>query len=112
MTKTLIGAHTKIGSDYPGYINVTRTESGVVVTVRADPEIRQGAYICGHPADKGKPGRCTPGDERCNNYCNMAAAKGPMQDAPAPCTQVIEGSTSAVELTEDEWKSLLREINI
>lgn len=44
-----------------------------------------GIYVCGHARDKGQPGRCTPGDDRCNNYCNLAPQKGPVQAAPAEC---------------------------
>lgn len=46
------------------------------------PDVEK-TYVCGYASDKGQPGRCTPGDDRCNNYCNMAPAKGPMQPHPA-----------------------------
>lgn len=103
-----IAAYTTLAPIYPGYVNVSREDDGaVVIRVRGDPTIRDGAYICGYAPDKGKHGRCTPGDEYCNNYCNMAPQKGPMQDAPLPCTQVIEGATTAVRLTSAEWANLL-----
>lgn len=107
----LMGASTTLAPIYPGYVNVSRDDDGsVVVTVRGDPHTRDGAYICGHAADKGKPGRCTAGDDHCNNYCNMAPQKGPMQDHPLPCAQTFEGATASVRLTEAEWSKLLQEI--
>lgn len=108
----LIGAYTTLAPSYPGYVNVSRDDDGlVVITVRGDPTIREGCYICGFDRDKGRPGRCTPGDEHCNNYCNSAPEKGPMADAPLPCTHTDEGKTAIVRLTADEWVSLLAELN-
>lgn len=110
MNKT-IAAYTKAGAEYPGYVNATREDDGTVsLTVRADPQKREGCFICGHASDKGKLGRCTPGDDNCNNYCNMAPQKGPMQDAPLPCTQIFEGDTSVIALSADEWDALVRDI--
>jgi hypothetical protein len=106
----LIGAYTTLGPIYPGYVNASRDDDGsVVVTTRGDPETREGIYICGHAADKGTHGRCTPGDEHCNNYCNMASQKGPMQDSPNPCSQTYEGKTVSVRLSADEWAGLVAE---
>lgn len=77
MTKLLV-AYTKPGSDYPGYVNLTEQDDGsVILTVRGDPTVAKGRYICGYASDKGCAGRCTPGDEHCNNYCNLAARKRP-----------------------------------
>lgn len=104
--RKLIAAHTTLALIYPGYVNVSREDDDVIITVRGDPKIRDGAYICGNPSDKGKHGRCTAGDENCNNYCNMAPQKGPMQDHPAPCTQTFEGETVTVRLSDDEWRAL------
>jgi hypothetical protein len=107
----LIGAFTTLAPVYPGYINVSQEVGGaVVITMRGDPIIRDGAYICGNPSDKGKPGRCLPGDENCNNYCNMAPQKGPMQDHPKPCVQTFEGKTVSVRLTAEEWAALSAEL--
>ncbi|MGN6142412.1 MAG: hypothetical protein ACTHOP_02350 [Mesorhizobium sp.] len=108
---TLIAAHTTSAPIYPGYINVSRDDSGgVLITTRGDPKVRAGAYICGNPSDRGKHGCCTAGDENCNNYCNMAPQKGPMQDHPAPCTQTFEGETVTVRLSADEWRALAAEL--
>ena len=105
-----IAACTTLAPSYPGYVNFSREDDGsVTVTVRGDPQTRDGAYVCGYARDKGQPGRCTPGDDRCNNYCNMAAEKGPMQDSPAPCEMTIEGATTTVRLSADEWANLLAE---
>lgn len=111
--KTLITAYTKFDQIYPGYINFSREEDGsVVVIMRGDPVTHTDrSYICGHAADKGAHGRCTPGDERCNNYCNMAPQKGPMQDHPAPCSQTFEGKTAIVRLSADEWSRLLSDLS-
>ncbi|WP_274626591.1 hypothetical protein [Arvimicrobium flavum] len=108
----LIGAYTTMAEIYPGYINVSQEDDGtVVVTMRGDPAKRDGAYVCGHASDKGKPGRCTPGDAHCNNYCNLAPQKGPMVDAPKPCTQTFSGETVSVRLTAAEWAALLTELS-
>lgn len=112
MTKTL-SAHTNPGSLYPGYINFTREDDGTVsVHLRGDPKIvEDGFYICGYQRDKGQPGRCTPGDDRCNNYCNMAPSKGPMQRAPASCTQVICGETVKLTLSAADFEALIAGLN-
>lgn len=108
-----MGAITTLASIYPGYVNISRDDDGsVVITVRADPKTHTDrAYICGHAADKGAPGRCTPGDEHCNNYCNLAPEKGPMVDHPASCSQTYEGKTAAVRLTREEWDKLIAGIS-
>ncbi|MBN9137841.1 MAG: hypothetical protein J0I92_17605 [Phyllobacterium sp.] len=113
MNKSLIAAHTTFAPLYPGYVNVSREDDGtVVITVRGDPVTHDDrSYICGHAADKGKHGRCTPGDDRCNNYCNLAPEKGPMQPHPLPCSQTFEGATSSVRLGSEEWSGLLRELS-
>ncbi|ESY89014.1 hypothetical protein X739_00450 [Mesorhizobium sp. LNHC220B00] len=111
MTKYM-AACTTLGPIYPGYVNVSRDEDGsVVITVRGDPDVRvNSAYICGHAVDRGKPGRCTPGDEACNNYCNLAPEKGPMVDHPASCSQTYEGKTAAVRLSAEEWVRLFSDL--
>lgn len=107
MTKELIGAYTKPGSEYPGYVNVSRDGETVTLIVRGDPEIREnGIHVCGYAADRGKPGRCTPGDANCNNYCNMAPEKGPMQDHPKPGRRVFEGRTITLILTLAEFEAV------
>lgn len=103
MTKELIGAFTKSGGSYPAYVNATRDGEAVVLTVRGDPTVRQAAFVCGHAVDKGQPGRCTPGDDNCNNYCNSAPEKGPMQDMPKACEQVFEAKTVTVTFSAEEW---------
>jgi hypothetical protein len=88
-------AHTAPGAAYPGYVSINREESGdVSFTVRAAPTERDGVHICAHARDAG-PGRCVAGGPTCNNYCNMAPEKGPMQDSPLPCVQVFEGKTAS-----------------
>jgi len=107
-----ISAYTKLDPTYPGYINFTREEDGTVsVYLRADPAIvENSAYICGYERDRGKPGRCTPGDEHCNNYCNMAPQKGPMQPHPAKCRQVICGEVAKLSLSGPEFAALVAEL--
>ena len=106
-----LAAYTKPGASYPGYVNISREDDGTVsLFVRGDPTITDGAYVCGYaPRAKGQPGRCTPGDDRCNNYCNMAPGKGPMQDSPAPCVQTFEGQGARLSLSEAEFRALLAE---
>ncbi|WP_136617081.1 MULTISPECIES: hypothetical protein [Mesorhizobium] len=108
----LMAAFTTLGPIYPGFVNVSRNDDGsVTIYVRGDPEVRaDSAYICGHAVDKGKPGRCTPGDQHCNNYCNLAPEKGPMVDHPASCSQTYEGKTAAVRLSAEEWVRLFSEL--
>lgn len=102
-----ITAHTNAGATYPGFINFTREDDGSVsVYLRGDPSIKDGVYICGYAHQKGQPGRCTPGDEHCNNYCNMAPQKGPMQDAPNRCQQVHEGATTKLTLSASDFDAL------
>lgn len=101
-------AHTNLDQTYPGYINFTREDDGTVsVYLRGDPSKFEGSYICGYAADKWKPGRCTPGDDRCNNYCNMAPQKGPMQDHPADATQIREGATTKLTLSAADFDALI-----
>jgi hypothetical protein len=110
MSKT-ITACTTLAPLFPGYINASRNEDGsVIVTVRGDPKSVDGAYICGHAHDRGRPGRCTPGDQSCNNYCNLAPEKGKMQDAPARCKQTFCGETVTLRLSADEWANVASEI--
>lgn len=106
MTRTL-GAHTNPGSLYPGYVNFTREDDGTVtVYLRGDPATVDGVFVCGYARDKGQPGRCTPGDEHCNNYCNMAPSKGPMQPAPAPCLQVICAEVVKLTMSGEAFEAL------
>ncbi|WP_456622127.1 MULTISPECIES: hypothetical protein [unclassified Bradyrhizobium] len=95
--------------DYPGYLNFTREDDGTVsVHVRGDPEQFEGEYVCGYAGrDTGLPGRCTPGDDRCNNYCNMAPEKGAMQPAPLSCTQVRGSDTVKLTLSAADFERLV-----
>jgi len=104
MTENIF-AFTAPGCEYPGYVSINRDANGdIAVTVREAPTVREGGYICGFAVDKGKPGRCTPGDDCCNNYCNLAPSKGPMQDHPAPCVQTFEGKQATFTVPADQWK--------
>lgn len=81
---------------YPPFINISEAEDGKVrVSLRANPTVREGVHVCGFPKDRGQLARCTPGDENCNNYCNMAPQNGPMADAPIPITFPVCGDTVA-----------------
>lgn len=89
---------------YPGFVSINKDDDGnVVVTVREQPTARDGSYICGFASDKGQPGRCTKGDDHCNNYCNMAPEKGPMADRPLPCQQVFEGRQVSIVVPAEHW---------
>lgn len=111
MTGKLIAAHTNLDPIYPGYVNFTREADGSVsVHTRGDPKVHEdGAYLCGFERDKGQHGRCTPGDDRCNNYCNMAPSKGPMQPAPGKCRQVTCGETVKTTLSAADFDKLIAE---
>ena len=101
-------AMTAPGSNYPEYISINSTDDPTLftVTIRSPPATRDGAYICGYARDKGKLGRCTPGDDRCNNYCNMAPEKGPMQDHPNACEHITEGATAQMTLSASDLSAL------
>jgi len=51
-------------------------------------------------------GRCYPGDATCNNYCNMAPERGPMADAPLPCSYARVGDAASLVLTSAEFEEL------
>ncbi|ODM71661.1 hypothetical protein [Bradyrhizobium elkanii] len=107
MSKTIF-AHTNLNALYPGYINFTREADGSVsVHLRGDPSVVDGVYVCGYARDKGQPSRCTPGDDRCNNYCNMAPQKGAMQEHPAACVQVICADVEKLTLSAADFEALV-----
>lgn len=107
-----MAAHTTFAPIYPGYVNFSRDDDGsVIVIARGDPKIVDGIYICGHASDRGKPGRCTPGDDRCNNYCNMAPEKGKMQNSALPCQQTYCGETVSVRLSPEALADLLSKLS-
>ena len=111
MTAKLVGAYTKNSGSYPGYVNVSQDGDTVTLIVRGDPIVRENSsFICAHAHEKGQLGRCTPGDEHCNNYCNEAPEKGAMQDHPKTCTQVFEAATVTVNFTAEEWTAVLAAI--
>lgn len=102
-----VAAWTAMGVSYPEYFNATVDGDEVRITIRAAPEVRENSsFVCGFKHQKGQPGRCTPGDARCNNYCNMAPEKGPMQPHPATCTQVICGETVSMRMPADQFRKL------
>lgn len=95
-------AYTAATAQYPAYVSINQQENGdVIVTLRADADIRDGVFICSHT---GGAGRCTAGGPNCNNYCNMAPEKGPMQDRPLPCRHVAPGQTVQVTIAAADWK--------
>jgi hypothetical protein len=103
-------AHTNFDPSFPGYINVEKLDDGTVrVVVRGDPKTREGIHVCGFAADKGKHGRCTPGDDRCNNYCNMAPEKGPMAPSALPATITDCGETVMLTLPWAAWDDVRTE---
>ena len=86
---------------YPGFVSINTDENGdIVVTVREPPTVQDGIYICSHQSG---PGRCVKGGPTCNNYCNMAPEKGPMQDHPLDCKQVYEGKQSSFTVPKSQW---------
>ncbi len=107
MSKCIV-AHTNAGLD-PGYINFTREDDGTVsVYLRGNPSTINGVFVCGYAVDRGKTGRCTPGDQSCNNYCNLAPQKGPMQKAPLPCVQTHAGATEKLTLSAADFDALIK----
>jgi len=108
MASKCIAAHTNLDPSYPGYINFTRENDGTVTAIlRGDPSKVDGRYVCVDARNKGRPGRCTPGDDRCNNYCNLAPQKGPMQRSPADCSQVREGTFASIKLSGADFDALI-----
>lgn len=101
-----IFAHTTPRGNYPGYVSINRLENGdVAISVREEPTTVEGGHVCAHAKDAG-PGRCTPGGPTCNNYCNMAPQKGPMQDHPLPCTHTREGARARFVVPAADWQRL------
>jgi hypothetical protein len=98
------------GIAYPGFVSINKnTEGDIEVTVRSAPKVVEGSYICGFKSDTGKPGRCTPDGPTCNNYCNLAPDKGPMQPRPLPCDQVIQGAQAMFTVPAAEWAKISAE---
>lgn len=95
-------AWTAPGANYPAYFNASRYGDEIVLTMREAPTVREGVYVCAHARDAG-PGRCVAGGPTCNNYCNMAPDKGPMQDRPLPCTHTDEGKIVTIRLPLSAW---------
>lgn len=111
MSGELRAAYTKLDETYPGYINVSENESGITIVIRGDPKKVSGSLICGYARDYGQPGRCTPGDELCNNYCNHDTSQ-PMPDRPGLCEQTLEGPTAQVTFTHREWQQIARQLKV
>lgn len=108
MTGKCVYAHTNLDPTYPGYVNFTREDDGTVsLYVRGDPKPFDGTYVCGFERDRGSAGRCTPGDDCCNNYCNMAPAKGPMQPHPKDCKQVECAEVVKLTLSAADFDALV-----
>lgn len=103
MARENIFAYTAPEGSYPGYVSINRLDNGdIEVTVRAAPTIRDGVHICANLRDEG-PGRCVVSGPTCNNYCNMAPEKGPMQPHPMPFKHVIEGAQASLVIPADQW---------
>lgn len=108
---TTLAAHTLTDPSFPAFVNFTRNEDGsVTITLRAHATQREAFFICGHAQDRGKSGRCTPGDDRCNNYCNMAPEKGPMKDSPKPTNQVTCGQTVSATFPAEAFTSIMEQL--
>jgi len=108
-----IHAYTALGSEYPEFVSVNETDDPNLfsITVRSKPIVNEdGYFICGYPKDKGQLGRCTPGDDHCNNYCNLAPEKGRMQDHPKSCRTVREGTTAQIIMTMEQVERLAADI--
>lgn len=98
-------AYTATGG-MPGYLSINRLPTGeVAVTLRSSPTVREGVHVCAYGRDAG-PGRCTPGGPTCNNYCNMAPEKGPMQDSPMAATHIDAGVQASLTLPAEQWAKL------
>lgn len=99
-----IFAYTAPGADYPGYVSINRLGNGdVSVTVRAAPDgPEEGIRVCRHKADAG-PYDCYAGGPHCNNYCNMAPEKGPMQDHPELIEYTTPGVVAEFTIPASDW---------
>lgn len=96
-------AYTAPDEAFPGYVSINRMPNGdVVVTVRSAPTTGQGPRICRHGKDAG-PYDCTPGGPHCNNYCNMAPEKGPMQDSPETVEWARPGAVVDFVIPAKDW---------
>lgn len=98
-----IFAFTAEGSEFPEYVSINRLDNGEVsITIREKPSSGSGARICRNKGDAGAYD-CFPGGPHCNNYCNMAPSKGPMQDAPAAVDWVKPGAVAEIVLPAGVW---------
>lgn len=104
-------AFTEISGQFPGYINFNKAEDGsMTVTVRSAPSTRNGGFVCGFaPRDTGQPGRCTPGDANCNNYCNHDHSK-PMADHPLPVEHIYCGQSASLTISAADWSDLIAKL--
>lgn len=111
MNRTL-GAHTQLDGyrSYPSFFNVSLEGDDVVLTIRPAEKPYDGAYLCGFAADKGQPDRCTPGDDRCNNYCNMVPGGPPMPDHPMPYSGAHCGEIVSMRMPLEQWRRILRDL--
>jgi hypothetical protein len=106
-----IGAWTAPHGSYPPYVNITFEDDEAIVTVREAPVEYEGVYVCGFKGrDDHSPGRCVPDGPACNNYCNMAPEKGPMQDHPLPCRHVKSGQTVVVRMPLVEFQAMMENL--
>ena len=98
-----IFAYTAPGAGFPGYVSINRLENGdVEVTVREAGTVHEGINICRSERND-MPGNCYPGGPTCNNYCNRAPEKGPIQDRAAPCVYNKPGGTASFIIPAEKW---------
>lgn len=112
MTEEIMTYWKQEDSENPGFFRVRSFQDGsVLIAIRKKPvHEKKGFYVCSYERDKGRPGRCTPGGSRCNNYCNMAPEKGPVAAHPMPYLEEREGDSIQLVLEKEEWEKLLEEV--
>ncbi len=103
-----IFAYTAPGSNFPGFVSINRLPNGdVSVSVRAaGTGPHKGSRVCRHRKDA-TGYDCYPGGPHCNNYCNMAPQKGPMQDHPEQIEYYKPGDQSEFTVPADEWAKFI-----
>lgn len=92
-------AHTKGSITFPGFLNLKQDGEDFILTVRGDPKEYRGIAVCGV--------NCLPGGPLCNNYCNLAPQKGPMQKGPVAMDHVKCGEQVQLRLTREEAQAWL-----
>lgn len=104
----LLGAWTGDESGYPPFVNFYEKDGRVTITLREPQKEVKWANVCSVGFHKrGVLGYCTPGDNNCNNYCNLAPEKGDMQDSPSKVKVPQCGNSLSMQIPLEAFTNLI-----